>query len=119
MKVCDNSIRFHCPVTVAVFVGPIDTPILRGETATLQCSNSDFVGGIRQWSEGPTTFADQDGVFPGAALAKYQDFQISAPSETQLDLIIPDAQVADEGTYECEMTTGIGSADFTVESKLI
>ena len=109
---------FHGLVTVAVFVGPNDTSVLQGGTATLRCSNNDFVGGIRQWREGVTTFANQDGIFPGVP-AKYQDFQISAPSETQLDLIIPDAQVADEGTYECEMTTGIGSADFTVESKLI
>ena len=104
-------------MTVAVFVGPIDTPIVHGGTATLRCSNSDFVGGIRQWSEGTKTFANQDGVFPGDTFAKYQDFQISAPSSTQVDLIIPNAQVADEGTYTCELTPDTGSAVLTVESK--
>ena len=104
-------------MTVAVFVGPTDTPILQGEPATLRCSNNDFGGGLRLWrEEGGTTFANQDGILPGVP-AKYQDFQISAPSSTQIDLIIPDAQVADEGTYTCEMTPDSGSAVFMVESK--
>ncbi|XP_071806627.1 kin of IRRE-like protein 2 isoform X3 [Asterias amurensis] len=103
-------------VSVAVFVGPIDTPVLQGGTATLRCSNSDFSGGVRQWrEEGKTTFADQNGIFVGDTFTKYQDFQISAPSATQIDLIIPSAKVADEGTYECEMTPDKGSAVFTVE----
>ncbi|XP_071806619.1 uncharacterized protein [Asterias amurensis] len=103
------------PLTVAVFVGPTDTSVQQGGTATLGCSNGDFVSGVRIWREGTTTFANQDGIFTGDTFTKYQDFQINSPTSTQLDLIIPSAQVAHEGTYTCELTPGLGSAVFTVE----
>ena len=106
-------------MTVAVFSGPVDTSILRGNTATLQCSNDAFVGGVTAWSEGPLTFASQTGVFPGPAYDKYRDFEINSPSSTQIDLVIPDSEVADEGTYTCEISPDSGTATFKVESKCL
>ena len=107
------------PVTVAVYSGPVDTSVLRGNTATLQCSNDAFEGGITQWSEGDLTFASETGVFPRDAFAKYQDFEINSTSSTQIDLVIPYSKVADEGTYTCEISPDSGTATFKVESKCL
>ena len=87
-----------------MFSGPQDTTVLRGATATLTCSDPDYTGaGITAWSEGGTAFANEGGVFNQPTLSKYQDFRVvvspTTPT-TRLDLVIPDAQVADEGTYE-------------------
>ena len=107
-------------MTVAVFSGPVDTSVLRGNTATLQCSNSDVTGsGVTQWSEGGVAFASQMGVFDGDTFAKYQDFQINSPSASQIDLVIPNADVADEGAYTCQITPDTQTADFKVESKCL
>ena len=110
-------------MTGAVFSGPQDTTVLRGATATLTCSDPDYTGaGVTLWLEGGTAFANEGGIFNLPTLSKYQDFRVEASTSTpitKLDLVIPDAQVGDEGTYECELSPGTGAASFKVESKYI
>ena len=91
-------------VTIAVFSGPENTSVMQAGSATLTCSNSAFTGsGAVTWrEEGGQTFAYNTGVFRGDDYAKYANFEIVSNSATQIDLLITNAVVADEGTYICE-----------------
>ena len=107
-------------MTVAVFSGPENTSVMQGGRATLTCSNSAFTGsGAAVWSEeGGVIFAYNTGVFRGDDYAKYANFEIVSNSATQMDLLITNAVVADEGTYICEILAETGfTASFQVESK--
>ncbi|XP_022109080.1 fibroblast growth factor receptor 3-like [Acanthaster planci] len=102
---------------VAVFTGPQDTSVLRGATTTLYCRNPDYTGpGVTFWSEGGDTFATEGGVF--GSNTKYDNFDVitsSSTPTTQLDLQITNAQITDEGTYECEITPSRQAATLKVE----
>ena len=118
---CLLSRQFSCPLfpaTVGQFSGPQDTSVLQGDAATLTCSNPAFTGaGVTLWDEDGTTFANQGGVFLGG---KYTNFAVDTGSTspaTQLNLVISNAQVSDEGNYTCEITPDAGSAALKVESK--
>ncbi|XP_038062510.1 cell adhesion molecule 3-like [Patiria miniata] len=99
-------------------VGPSDTAVLRGGSATLTCSNPAHTStdsGLAFWAESGTPFGTHGGIYTGTAFAKYTNFGIVSNEFPQMDLTVSNTQVEDEGTYICSMTVEQGSATLTVE----